>query len=62
MTTIPEGNEPYWQSYLIFIVRDERPADILFQCSDNTWQASIAGPTIIRCTLTRKGIKGRGLT
>jgi hypothetical protein len=24
---------------LIFIVRDQRPADILFQCSDNTWQA-----------------------
>ncbi len=30
---------PYWQSYVVFIVRDERPADILFQCSDNTWQA-----------------------
>lgn len=28
-----------WQSYVIFIVRDNRPADILFQCSDNTWQA-----------------------
>ena len=28
-----------WQSYVVFIVRDERPADILFQCSDNTWQA-----------------------
>jgi hypothetical protein len=23
----------------VFIVRDDRPADILFQCSDNTWQA-----------------------
>jgi hypothetical protein len=33
------GEEPYWQSYLIFIVTDDRPADILFQCSDNTWQA-----------------------
>jgi hypothetical protein len=33
------GEEPYWQSYLIFIVTDNRPADILFQCSDNTWQA-----------------------
>jgi hypothetical protein len=30
---------PYWQSYVIFIVRDHRPADILVQCSDNTWQA-----------------------
>ncbi|MEQ9410257.1 MAG: twin-arginine translocation signal domain-containing protein [Fuerstiella sp.] len=40
LTTVPESvHEPYWQSYVIFIVRDERPADILFQCSDNTWQA-----------------------
>ena len=40
MTTIPESKaEAYWQSYVVFIVRDERPADILFQCSDNTWQA-----------------------
>jgi len=29
----------YWQSYVVFIVKDDRPADILFQCSDNTWQA-----------------------
>jgi len=28
-----------YQSYLIFIVRDDRPADFVFQCSDNTWQA-----------------------
>lgn len=28
-----------WQSYLVFIVRDDRPADFLFQCSDFTWQA-----------------------
>ncbi len=28
-----------WQSFVVFIVRDRRPADILFQCSDNTWQA-----------------------
>jgi len=34
-----ENPEPYWQSYVIFIVEDDRPADILFQCSDNTWQA-----------------------
>lgn len=27
------------QSYLVFIVRDERKADFLFQCSDHTWQA-----------------------
>ena len=40
LTTLPETpSEPYWQSYVIFIVRDDRKADILFQCSDNTWQA-----------------------
>jgi hypothetical protein len=27
------------QSYVIFIVRDDRRADYLFQCSDFTWQA-----------------------
>lgn len=40
MTTIPESaDEPYWQSYVIFVVTDDRPCDILVQCSDNTWQA-----------------------
>jgi len=40
LTTLPEGDAaPYWQNYVIFIVRDRRPADILLQCSDNTWQA-----------------------
>jgi len=27
------------QSYIVFIVRDDRPADFLFQCSDTTWNA-----------------------
>ena len=27
------------QSYVIFIVRDQRKSDYIFQCSDNTWQA-----------------------
>ena len=27
------------QSYVIFIVRDNRNADVIFQCSDLTWQA-----------------------
>jgi hypothetical protein len=27
------------ESYLIFIVRDDRRADCIFQCSDTTWQA-----------------------
>jgi hypothetical protein len=28
-----------WQSYVIFIVRDDRRADYILQCSDTTWQA-----------------------
>ncbi len=28
-----------YQSYFVFIVRDNRQADLLFQCSDLTWQA-----------------------
>jgi hypothetical protein len=27
------------QSYVVFIVRDDRPCDVLFQCSDTTWAA-----------------------
>lgn len=40
LSTLPDSpDQPYWQSYIVFIVRDERKADVLFQCSDNTWQA-----------------------
>lgn len=40
LRTIPASeNEAYWESYVIFIVTDQRPAAVLFQCSDNTWQA-----------------------
>jgi hypothetical protein len=40
LNTLPATpEEPYWQSYVVFIVKDNRAADILFQCSDNTWQA-----------------------
>jgi hypothetical protein len=38
VTTVP-GEGPYWQSFVVFIVRDTRKADILLQCADNTWQA-----------------------
>jgi hypothetical protein len=38
-TLVDDSQEPYWQSYVVFIVRDRRPADVLVQCSDNTWQA-----------------------
>ncbi len=41
LTTHPEDPKKVapWQSYVVFIVTDDRPADILLQCSDNTWQA-----------------------
>lgn len=40
LTTLPDRDDrPYWQNYLVFIVRDTRRADVLLQCSDNTWQA-----------------------
>jgi hypothetical protein len=35
LTALRDGT----QSYVVFIVRDDRAADFLFQCSDNTWQA-----------------------
>jgi hypothetical protein len=38
------AKEHRYQSYVIFIVRDDRPADFVFQCSDNTWQAYNAWP------------------
>lgn len=28
-----------WESYVVFIIRDNRQADFIFQCSDHTWQA-----------------------
>lgn len=40
LTTVTADKDyDYWQSYVVFIVRDDRDADILLQCSDNTWQA-----------------------
>ena len=33
------------QSYVIFIVRDDRPCDLLFQCSELTWTAYNRWPT-----------------
>lgn len=40
LTTLPDkADQPHWQSYVVFIVKDDRKADILLQCSDHTWQA-----------------------
>ncbi len=48
----------YWQSYVVFIVADDRPADILFQCSDNTWQAYNRWPVDTSVYLHPKGNQG----
>lgn len=59
LTTQADGEtEPYWQSYVVFIVRDERPADILFQCSDNTWQAYNRWPSHYSVYSHPKGNQG----
>jgi hypothetical protein len=34
------------QSYVVFIVRDDRACDFLFQCSDNTWSAYNRWPDV----------------
>ncbi len=54
----PDENTGPWQSYVVFIVRDERPADILFQCSDNTWQAYNRWPDNYSIYTHPKGVQG----
>lgn len=59
LTTIQQDEQdPYWQSYVIFIVTDDRPADILFQCSDNTWQAYNRWPSHYSLYTHPKGEQG----
>jgi hypothetical protein len=59
LTTLPEADDqPYWQSYVVFIVRDDRPADVLFQCSDNTWQAYNGWPYKFSVYTHPKGVQG----
>ena len=57
-TVVDESKEPYWQSYIVFIVKDDRPADILFQCSDNTWQAYNRWPSHYSVYSNPKGEQG----
>ena len=42
------------QSYVIFVVRDDRKADFLFQVSDNTWNAYNRWPSSSRSTTTAR--------
>lgn len=48
----------YWQSYVVFIVKDDRPADICLQCSDNTWQAYNNWPSKYSVYTHPKGNQG----
>jgi TAT (twin-arginine translocation) pathway signal sequence len=59
LTTIPDNADtPYWQSYVVFIVTDDRKADILLQCSDNTWQAYNRWPDNYSVYTDPKGNQG----
>ncbi len=59
LTTIPaKETEPYWQSYVIFVVVDDRIADVLVQCSDNTWQAYNQWPSHYSVYTHPKGNQG----
>jgi len=59
LTTIPASEkEPYWQSYVIFVVTDDRPCEVLFQCSDNTWQAYNQWPSKYSVYTHPKGNQG----
>jgi hypothetical protein len=59
LTTIPDSEqEPYWQSYIIFVVTDDRPCEVLFQCSDNTWQAYNQWPSKYSVYTHPKGNQG----
>ena len=58
LTTLTGPDVPYWQSYVIFVVTDDRPADILFQCSDNTWQAYNQWPSHYSVYTHPKGNQG----
>jgi hypothetical protein len=54
----PDETVAPWQSYVVFIVKDDRPADILLQCSDNTWQAYNQWPSNFSVYTHPKGNQG----
>lgn len=40
LSAVPSGKHDHsWQSYVVFVLRDDRKADVIFQVSDNTWAA-----------------------
>ena len=62
LATVPDAaDKPYWQNYVIFIVRDTRRADVLLQCSDNTWQAYNKWPDNHSLYTDPRGAHARGV-
>ena len=62
LTTLPSAaDQPYWQNYIVFIVRDTRKADLLLQCSDNTWQAYNKWPENTSLYTDPRGAHARGV-
>jgi hypothetical protein len=62
LTTQPaSADQPYWQNYVVFIVRDTRKADVLLQCSDNTWQAYNKWPDNTSLYTDPRGSQVRGV-
>jgi hypothetical protein len=62
LTTVPDAaDRPYWQSFIVFIVRDMRRADILLQCSDHTWQAYNKWPEDTSLYTDPRGAHARGV-
>ena len=62
LTTVPDSaSQPYWQNYVVFIVRDTRRADVLLQCSDNTWQAYNKWPDNTSLYTDPRGAHARGV-
>lgn len=57
-TTTDKTGFGYWQSFVVFIVKDNRPADIVVQCSDNTWQAYNKWPSNYSVYTHKKGNQG----
>ena len=49
------------QSYVIFIVRDDRPCDLLFQSSDLTWSAYNRWPTDYSIYSRHHGMSNKGV-
>ncbi len=49
------------QSYVIFIVRDDRPCDLLFQCSDLTWSAYNRWPADYSIYTKHEGFSSTGV-